>query len=212
MKNIFIDINGRVRSGWRFMAFLISFLILAFIFILAFVTILSLLPDGPSAGSYLPLIIPFGISSVLAILLGWIYGHIFEGIPFRGLGISFRSGWLGHFAFGCLVGAISLSSAIIVAVAVGGMSLSINHESAAGAVSSTLITTSVIFFVGALSEETLFRGYMLQTLKRSGLVSAGVLITSLLFAFAHNSNPDVSPLALLNTFLAGIWFAIAPLS
>jgi len=32
---------------------------------------------------------------------------------------------------------------------------------------------------------------------------------SLLFAFAHNVNPSVSPLALANTFIAGIWFAAA---
>ena len=30
-----------------------------------------------------------------------------------------------------------------------------------------------------------------------------------MFAFAHNGNPDVNGLALLNTLLAGVWFASA---
>ena len=35
----------------------------------------------------------------------------------------------------------------------------------------------------------------------------GIGLTSALFAFAHDNNPEVSNFALLNTFLAGIWFA-----
>src|SRR5213080_3974626 len=102
MKYIFLNEAGKVRSGWRAAAFLLTFLLLAFLFILGALTVLSLLPMGPTAGSYLPLVIPFGISSVIAIVLGWLYGKLFEELPFRALGCSFRGNWLGHFAIGCL--------------------------------------------------------------------------------------------------------------
>jgi membrane protease YdiL (CAAX protease family) len=67
----------------------------------------------------------------------------------------------------------------------------------------------VIFAIGALSEETLFRGYLLQTFTRAKLIPVGIGLTSLLFAFAHNNNPGNNPLSWLNTLLAGVWFAAA---
>ena len=209
MKYIFFNDSGLIRSGWRAAAFLVSFALLATVLIVGAVAVLLMLPIGPTPGSYLPIVIPFAISAVVAIILGWLYGKLFEGMPFRALGCSFRGGWLGHFALGCLVGAVALASAILVAVMSGGMSLAVNRDSAGSAISTTLLTTFVIFFVGALSEETLFRGYLLQTFTRSKLIPTGIVLTSLLFAFSHNANPAVGTLALVNTFIAGIWFAAA---
>jgi uncharacterized protein len=37
----------------------------------------------------------------------------------------------------------------------------------------------------------------------------GIVFTSLLFALAHNQNPNAGRLALVNTFAAGVWFAAA---
>src|SRR5258708_2477268 len=116
MKFLFLNEAGKVRSGWRAAAFLLTFLFLAVLFIFAEMTVLLLPPMGPSAGSCLPLVIPFGISSPIEIVLGWLYGKLFEELPFRALGCSFRGNWLGHFSIGCLVGAVALASAIIVAV------------------------------------------------------------------------------------------------
>ena len=207
--NYLFSIQNKIRSGWRALIFLLSFLFLSFFFIFGALTVLAQLPIGPSAGSYLPLVIPFSISAAIAIALGGLYGKLFEGLPFRALGCSFRGNWFGHFAAGCVVGAVALVSAIIVAVMSGGMSLAVNRESIPGSITTTLITTFVIFAVGAASEETLFRGYLLQTFARSKMIPAGIGLTSLLFAFAHNNNPDTGMLSLLNTFLAGIWFAAA---
>jgi membrane protease YdiL (CAAX protease family) len=67
----------------------------------------------------------------------------------------------------------------------------------------------IVFTVGALSEETFFRGYTLQTLVRSDQVIAGVCITSFLFLVLHSGNPNVGFLPLFNTFLAGVWLAFA---
>ncbi|MEO6655269.1 MAG: hypothetical protein ABIO36_04240, partial [Pyrinomonadaceae bacterium] len=164
MNYILFDNSNKLRSGWRAAIFLVSFLLLSFFFIFGAMGALALLPLGSTTVSYLPLIIPFGISSAIAIILGWLYGRLFEKLPFLALGICMRGSWLGHFAIGCVVGAVAFVSAVIVAVTSGGMSLAINHESATSAMSMTLLVTLVIFFVGAVSEETLFRGYLFQTL------------------------------------------------
>jgi membrane protease YdiL (CAAX protease family) len=85
----------------------------------------------------------------------------------------------------------------------------VNRESAAAAIALNALTTLGVFAIGAASEETFLRGYLLQTFVRSHAIVAGVLVTSLLFALAHSTNPSVSWLGLLNTFIAGIWFAAA---
>lgn len=167
------------------------------------------LQETESITGYLPLLIPFTISSAIAILLGWLFGKLFEDLPFRALGISLRDSWLKNLLLGLALGGIAIGSAVLIAVMSGGMSLSINHDSSGSAIATTLAVTLIIFVVGAVSEEVLFRGYLLQTFARSNLVVFGVGFTSLLFAFAHNANPDAGRLSLLNTFLAGVWFAMA---
>ena len=74
---------------------------------------------------------------------------------------------------------------------------------------ATLVSSFLIFFIGAAFEETLFRGYILQTLFRSNHIILGILVTSIPFAFAHLGNPNVSKIGIINTILAGIWFGIA---
>ena len=51
--------------------------------------------------------------------------------------------------------------------------------------------------------------YARTNFTRSKLVWVGIGLTSLLFAFAHNNNPDANRLSWLNTLLAGVWFAAA---
>jgi membrane protease YdiL (CAAX protease family) len=209
MKFIFLNEYGHLRSGWRASIFLITYLLLAGAFIFAATVLLAGLPIGPSIGSYLPITIPFAISTVIAIVLGWVYGKFFEGVPFKALGCSFRERWYLHFAAGIACGAFAITTAVVLAVVAGGLKLTNNNDSSSPAIWSTMWVTLIVFFIGALSEETLFRGYLLQTLTRSRQVFAGVAITSVLFGLAHTGNPEVGRLAILNTFLAGVWFAVA---
>lgn len=209
MKFIFLNEYGHLRSGWRASIFLITYLFIAGTFIYAATVLLTRLPIGPSIGSYLPISIPFAISTIIAIVLGWIYGKFFEGVPFKALGCAFREKWYLHFVAGLVVGAFAMATAVVLAVVAGGLKLTINNDSSTSAIWSTLWVTLIVFLVGALSEETLFRGYLLQTLTRSRQVFAGVAITSILFGLAHMGNPEVSRMAIVNTFLAGIWFALA---
>jgi membrane protease YdiL (CAAX protease family) len=209
MQQIFFNENGRLRSGWRASLFLITYLLIAGAFIFAATLLLAGMPIGPSVGSYLPITIPFAIASVIAIVVGWVYGWFIEGLPFRALGFAFRAKWFSHLAAGIVIGAFAMGTAVIVAVLGGGLKLTFNHDSPSQAIQSTLWITLFVFLIGAISEETLFRGYLLQTLTRSHQIIAGVAVTSLLFAFAHMGNPDVGRLAIFNTLLAGIWFAVA---
>lgn len=209
MKTIFFDNTSRLRSAWRALALFVAFFLISAPLIFASVRLLEALPVGLSATSSLPLIIPFAISTAVAVILGWLFGRFFEDLPFSALGASPRGKWLRNLGVGCLVGAGAFLSAVIVAIMSGGLSLALNRESGGTAIAATLGITLLIFGVGAASEETLFRGYLLQTFVRSGLVPVGVVVTSLPFALAHLGNPEVNWLAILNTLIGGVWFAAA---
>lgn len=209
METIFFGDDGKIRVGWRFAVFLITFFLISAPLVFASIIVLAQLPFGQSPTGFLPLVLPFTISSVIAIALGWGFGKMFEDLPFRALGISLRGDWLKNFAIGCVIGAVAIGSAVLIAVVGGGIKLTVNRESAAASIATSLATTFVIFFIGALSEEVLCRGYLLQTFVRSHLTWVGAILTSLLFALGHLGNESVSKFPLINTFLAGIWFSVA---
>ena len=87
---------------------------------------------------------------------------------------------------------------------------------AGGGPSSAQLTWDPPFIVGLLGiamgsagEELLFRGYGFQQLIRATNPWFAVIGASLLFGIVHDSNPDFSPVALLNTVLFGVIFGLA---
>ncbi len=208
-KSLFFDEFGRLRSGLRFIAFLISYFFVAYFLLISVLAILAALPVGLNQTSLLYFIVPFAIFSAVAIFFGWLYGKIFEDLPFRALGCWFTKNWLKDLILGLIIGAVSLSLAALIAFAFGGLSFKFNDTAGSSPILLTLSVTFIIFIVAAVSEEALFRGYLLQTMTRSKLFWVGALLTSFLFATAHKNNPGATNLSWFNTFLAGIWFAIA---
>jgi hypothetical protein len=99
--------------------------------------------------------------------------------------------------------------AALIAAVFGNLTFQVNDSSGSSAIFLTLGVTLLIFIIAAISEETLFRGYLLQTLGRAKLFHIGVILTSFLFATAHNGNPGASLFSWINTFLAGVWLAAA---
>lgn len=200
---------GRLRSGWRFSFFLLAFIIISGILVIGTVGILSNLPIGFSQESLLAFVVPFAITASVATLLGWLFGKIFEDLPFRALGAWFTKNWLKDLIFGLILGAVSIGVAVLIAFIFGGMRFEMNQNSGSTAILLTLGVTLLIFIFGAIAEETFFRGYLLQTLTRAKLMWLGIILTSFLFASAHNSNPGANVLSWTNTLLAGVWLAAA---
>ena len=209
MKAIFYGKDSKLRSGWRALLFLFAYLFISGIGIYTFIAARGELETERQAPGLVPLIVPFSIATVTAIVLGWLAGRVFENVGFEALGISLRQRWLRDLGLGAAIGTITIVLAVLSAIVTGSMSLTINRGSAVASIAWNLATTFLVFFVGAASEETLFRGYPLQTFVRSNIAWVGVAFTALLFALAHNQNPNVSGIAWFNTFLAGIWFAVA---
>ncbi len=211
MKEIFFNSSSRLRSGWRAVIFFSLFVVLSlisgsFLFLIAN----SITGDGKSfLNSQAGFVINMFFPLLIAIGLGWLCGKLLEDLPLKALGWVFNKTWIKDYLFGLFLGILTLTAAVLIAMPTGGISLTLNQTASSQAILMTFISSFIVFFIGAAFEETLFRGYILQTLFRSNHIILGILFTSVLFALVHSNNPNVSQIGLFNTVLAGIWFGVA---
>ncbi len=71
---------------------------------------------------------------------------------------------------------------------------------------------SLLFFVvPALSEEVAFRGYLFPVWRRAVGTSWAIIVTSLLFSLVHSANDEMTWVAYVNIYLAGVLMAIVRL-
>lgn len=209
LNSVLFNENGRVRSGLRFTIFLLSFFLLTGILLVSVIGILMNLPTGFTRESLLGFVVPSTVTIVAAGFLGWLCGKYFEDLPFRALGAWFTKNWVKDLSLGLFFGAVSLLFAALIAHLFGGLSFERNTDAGLIPKALTLLSTLLIFTFAAYAEEILFRGYPLQTLLRGKVFIVGVILTSFLFASAHNQNPGANVYTWTNTFLAGIWLAVA---
>lgn len=212
MNEIFFNSFGRLKSGWRFTIYLISFL---FLYLIAGTITVGIAYSITQDSKVRFLSSPLGlgitalISTIIATSLGWLYGKLFEDLPLKALGWVFNQTWLKDFLWGLGLGILAISIAVVLAMPTDGISLMFNSNDSFQSILLTFASSFAVFFIAAAFEEVLFRGYLLQTLIRGNQVWLGILLTSVLFALVHNDNPGASNFSLLNTFIAGLWFGIA---
>lgn len=202
---------GRVRSGFRFILFLTAFIVLSIAVTLMIFGVAERVTGNARAflGSRTGMLITSATSLFLATTLGWAFGKVLENLPLKALGWVFNRTWLKDFAIGMILGVLTISIAVVLAMPSGGIGLVFNSISSPNAIIWSFAASFLVFFVAAAFEEVLFRGYILQTLMRGNLTLLGILVTSLPFAFAHLGNPGANLISSVNTGLAGIWFGVA---
>ena len=209
---IFFNRAGRLRSGWRlgiFTLLLIALMLLVTSLVRVVYVLAVLVSPHATLGSYLEDVVFRILILTSALLAGLICNRWLEGLPWRALGLWFHPHWLRDLGVGSLIGIGSLALAALIAFAVGGVRFAISAKEIYGGVLRTVFATALLFIIAALAEESLFRGYPLQTLSRAGLVWFAVLLTSVPFAIIHLQNPNATVFSSINTGLAGIWLAAA---
>jgi uncharacterized protein len=208
LRRLWFDNTGTLRSGWRVAIFLL--IVAAFGSAFSFVLRTGSAALGglrPGSATYFTL--NGVVSLVSALSAGWICARFLENLPFRSLGFPFHRRAVADAALGGVWGAAAIAGAVSIAFAFGGLDLLWNQLARSTDILTTLGTLLIVFAAGAAFEEALFRGYMLQTLNRAGFGWIGIAVTSLLFAMAHNSNPNATWISWANTYIAGVWFALA---
>ena len=218
VSDIFLNSEGRLRSGWRLSIFGLAFIIATSILSIILVLALSFTYDREEIEAVLKENWGFAVQGfillVCAIGIGYGCQKLFEDLPFKALGWAFHPRWFKDWLVGSLLGAVTLVFATLIATLPGSFKFALTEAQVFPAVTKTLIFSCLIFIFAAAAEEALFRGYPLQTLTRANLIWLGIAITSIFFALAHQANPNqdasktVKVLAFSNTALAGVWLAV----
>ncbi|HEY9403025.1 MAG TPA: type II CAAX endopeptidase family protein [Pyrinomonadaceae bacterium] len=211
--DIFLNRHGRLRSGWRLAIFCAVYYTALAAFFTALYGIFFLLkisnPNARLAGT-LGYVVQAFVLFTTALVVGWGCGRLFEDLPLRALGWARHRGWVRDLLAGSLLGALSLMLAALVATAFRGFQFSVAPSISSVAFLKTFFGAAVIFIIAAAAEEMLFRGYPLQTMMRALPFLAAVVPSSVLFAYVHLDNPNVSwGFTFVNTTLAGFWLAVA---
>jgi len=213
--DLFINPQGRLRSGWR-LAIFVALFVFGFVALLTAVAVgASLLMtratfvrlvEGGIWGLVLQSVVMFGAAAAV----GWGCARLIEDLPWRSLGWGLHRGWLRDLLLGVGLSAAAIGLVALVGLAFGGYRFGLNAGAGWGAVLKTLVGSGLVILLGAAAEEMLFRGYPLQTTLRSWRGPAAVALSSAAFALVHLSNPNVAPFfTLVNTTLAGVWLAVA---
>jgi CAAX protease family protein len=212
LSGIFFNKVGRLRSGWRLLIFAALFYFLQLLFGGVIRVLYALILNFAPALLPRPAIQDLIFRLLLltsALGAGYACTRLLEALPWRSLGLTFHRKWFQHLLVGSALGVATLILAAGIAYAAGGLHFSLAPPHMAYSVGRTLLVSAVIFVIAALAEESLFRGYPLQTLTRAQLAWLGVLLTSIPFALAHLGNPNATIFGAINTGLAGVWLAFA---
>lgn len=146
------------------------------------------------------IMIPLLFCTVFGTILAIVYCRCIEKRSLNSMGIR-KSNAFSHYIRGLFVG-IALMSIIVGITAVSGITnISV--------VSDIKIGVIMLFFAGFLvqgmSEEIIFRGYLMNSIGGKHSTITALIVSSLAFAFAHILNPGLSILAFINLTIFAVF-------
>jgi membrane protease YdiL (CAAX protease family) len=197
LRDIFINRYTEVRVGWRLLLFLT----------LLVVILLALSAPLKMSGVRSDLVARI-ITLAAAIGASFVMTRFVNKKPFDAIGLSLHQNTFREFGIGCLLGFLMISGVFVVELMAGYIHVQWRGYSVLEC-TGVLGLSLVLFAVAAFAEELLFRGYAFQTLLQWITFLPAMLVFSLLFAYAHYFNPNVTALSLVNVGLAGMWLSVA---
>jgi len=140
-------------------------------------------------------------------LLTWLIGHRILRLTPAELG------WVPHgqargFGAGMAGAAILALGSLLIAAGAGGARWLPDNGGVLDYLRSVGLTTAVLA-PAALAEELIFRGLPLVLLASAFGRGRAILIMAVIFGVAHGLNPEVTPLAIGNVALAGVFLGLA---
>ena len=204
--SIFLSNEAQLRSGWKFAAYVVFFLLIWFGTGIA----LSVLVAGKNSDILENQLVVLALNEIAlfipAVGAMWLCVRFADHRPFSTFGIGFVPGWRRDFLRGLGAAAAMLAILIAGCYAFGYVSM---RWTGGQASPGTLLATFGLLVLAAANEELVFRGFPLQTLVESIGEWPAMVGLSLLFGAMHLSNPNVSVLGVVNTVVAGILLSLA---
>ncbi len=189
--NLFVTERKELRSGWK--------IVRVFVFVFVFAILIALLASAlsiASGGVY-----AFNIAILAAVGLELLISR--KPPAFIGLNLKDSAFWKDFLA-GLVWGGVSIGL-----VAAGMVFLTgeiVRGEIGQGLSFLSLAAMLLYWLLVAVTEESLFRGYVLTILKNPVGVRTAMLVSAVLFSILHFLNPDYYPFAFLYAFLIGLLF------
>ena len=144
------------------------------------------------------------LAAAAILAAAWIAVRFIDRRAFATFGLAGRR-WGADFAAGTVLGGALMALSVALAWASGWA----ERVEAVGFSWSALALMSAAVLLGALTEEVLVRGYMLQTLLARAGAWTSLVVSSILFALLHAGTLRGAPLPALNLFAAGIFLGLA---
>jgi membrane protease YdiL (CAAX protease family) len=221
IKQILINNEGELRSGWRVAYFVVVLVIVLAMLGAALTAVMVLVPgvrplltsSEPEARSLGLEMARFFINRaglLLAALSATAVCVRLEHRTLGSVGFRFHRGWSRDLMLGWLVGLLTLVVAVAIAALPGSIEFSGFQITGLTVLAFTLLPA--LFCIQAASEEIIFRGFPFQAFAHNLGAPAAVILTSGTFAAAHAGNPDTTFISTMNTGLAGIWLGMAYLA
>jgi len=149
------------------------------------------------------LILAFG--PIFLILWGWLAWV--EKRPLWSIGMEWNGAWQKYLR-GALVGLLMFAGSIGISAALGYIAFEDGNPQRQGvAALGGVLLVLLGWVVQGSAEEAVTRGWLLPSIGARYTPLLGVIISSLTFAVFHSLNPNLSPIALLNLFLFGVFTA-----
>jgi membrane protease YdiL (CAAX protease family) len=145
-------------------------------------------------------------SPIFLLLWGWL--ALFEKRRLRSIGLEWV-GALKNYGRGLLIGLMMFAAAIGLAALPGYIIVesSTTQPQGVAAIGGVLLVMLGWMVQGA-AEEAIARGWVLPVIGGRYHPVAGILVSSVVFAAFHSFNPNLSPIAILNLFLFGLFAAL----
>ena len=166
----------------RIVLYLLLFAAIAAVSSFAFSGLLHLLHHRHNQNLVLMMTLAEGIVAASAVLAFWVMVRFIDKRPWTTAGFG-RQGMTAGLVGGFAVGAAMLSVGVLVLRGLG-----VYHVSAV-APSLLVLAPLLMYLAVGVFEETLFRGYIFQTLEGRWGSGVALAATSLLFGLAHLGNP-----------------------
>lgn len=147
--------------------------------------------------------IPSLLSTVFGTVTSIIYCRNIEVRPVSSMGVR-KNKIIPHYLIGLAVGIAMMTAITILSVVTG-----VNNISLCSNINVGIILLYLLgFFVQGMSEEFIFRGYLMTTIGGHHSPFLAVGISSVAFALAHTANPGFNVLSCINLILFGIFAGV----
>jgi uncharacterized protein len=190
--------DGRLRPPWRILIFFLFFFLLA----AAGSVAISVLPRHPLQWAGLI------VMTLAALVAGWILLIRVEARPPGALGFPLHVSAIRETFGGLAIGGALIGAAVLLLLVTGSARFA-SDGGTVGAYLGFVAWTLLFFGIAAAFEEVIFRGYPFQVLVEWIGAWPATLIASALFSALHAQNPNITALAFVNIFLAGVLLSVA---